>query len=147
MSVEAIVEVAPTEQGTAFGVTLVASTNTQLLAANVERERFSVSCDVADCFLWYGAGPAQLNKGVRIKSGGAPMIEESWKGAVQVISTGAATVYGEEQNLAVGDTAFQGEEPAGASTFVPSGPSDTSGVRVATVLAGWKPGVKYPFNA
>jgi len=143
MATEAIVEVAPTENGTSFGVTLVASTSTSLLAANAERERFSVACDTADCFLWYGAGPAQLSKGIRIKSGGPPYMEESWKGAVQIISTGAAAVYGVEQNLAVGDTSFQSELPTGASGFVASGPSDSGNYHV-TATAGWGPGVKYP---
>ena len=146
---EVIIEVAPTENGTAFGATLVASTSTSLLAANAERERFTVSCDTADMFLWYGAGPAQLSKGIRVKSGGPPYMEESWKGAVQVISTGAATVYGTEQNLAVGDTSFQSELPTGASAYVASGPSDTymSGVRATPTTAGYGPGVKWPANA
>jgi len=146
MSTEAIVEVAPTENGTVFGVTLVASASTSLLAANAERERFEVSCDVADIFLFYGAGPAQLNKGIRVKSGGAPYMEESWKGAVYVISTGAATVYGTEQNLAVGDPAYQSELPTGASTFVPSGPSNNY-YQTAVVTTGWKTGIKWPPNA
>jgi len=147
MATEAIVEIAPTVNGTVFGVTLVASTSTQLLAANAERERFTVAADTADVFLSYGSSAAQLNKGIRIKAGLAPYMEESWKGAVQAISTGAAVVSGEEQNLAVGDTAYQSELPTGTSAFVPSGPSDTAGVRAGTVTTGWKPGVKYPFNA
>jgi hypothetical protein len=143
---QVITEVAPTENGSAFGVTLVASTSTSLLAANAERERFTVTADVADIFLWYGAGPAQLSKGIRVKSGGAPYMEESWKGAVQVISTGAATVYGTEQNLAVGDPTFQSELPTGTSAYVPSGPSDGYGTR-AVVTTGWKTGIKWPPNA
>lgn len=140
---EVIVEVAPTENGTAFGGTLVASTSASLLAANAERERFTVSCDTADCFLWYGAGPAQLNKGIRVKSGGPPFMEESWKGAVQIISSGAATFYGTEQQVSVGDTTYQSELPTGASTYVPNGPSDSGNYHVTTTT-GWGPGVKYP---
>ena len=122
MPEEVIVEAAPVEAGAIFGVTLAANTDQQLLAPNASRESFIVSADVADAFLSYGATAAQVNKGVRLKAGGPPFVEHNWKGAVHVISTGAAVVSGYEEDLSVGDA--QGEQPAGAQTFTPSGPSD-----------------------
>jgi hypothetical protein len=122
MAEQVIIEAAPVEAGSIFGEVLVANTDTLLLAANASREAFVVSADTADIFLSYGSSAAALNKGIRVKAGGSPFREENWKGEVHVISSGAANIYGFELDLSVGPD--QGEQPAGADTFVPSGPSD-----------------------
>lgn len=123
MADEVIVEAAPVEAGAIFGVTLAAATDQQLLAPNASRASFIVSADTADAFLSYGATAAQVNKGVRLKAGGPPFVESNWKGAVHVISAGAAVISGYEEDLSVGDA--QGEQPTGAQAFTPHGPSDT----------------------
>lgn len=124
MAEEVIVEHASAAGGTHFGATLSANSSQQLLAENHSRESLVVSADTADAFLWYGAGPAQVGKGVRLKAGGAPYVDEAWKGAVQVISAGAAVISGLEQDYSLGDD--EGEQPTGAQTFTPHGPSDTA---------------------
>lgn len=105
------------------GVTLVAATNEQAVAANASRERLVISANTADVWLGYGVA-AVVGQGHCVRSGGAPFEERAWKGSVDLISSGAAQVGWTETVFAVGDD--QGEEQPGASTFVPSGPSDTA---------------------
>lgn len=122
MPEQVIVETIPTNAGSVAGEVLVADTSVTLLPHNDSRGAFVVSADTADVWLWYGAGPALVGKGVRVKAGGNPWREESWKGAVQAISHGAAVVGVTELDLNVGDV--EGEEPTGATSFIPEGPSD-----------------------
>jgi hypothetical protein len=119
---EVIVEHASAAGGTHFSATLQANQSQALLGENHSREALIVSADTADAFLWYGAGPAVVGKGIRLKAGAAPYVDESWKGAVQIISAGAAVIAGLELDYSLGDD--EGEEPTGAQTFTPSGPSD-----------------------
>lgn len=124
MAEQVFVEQAPTESGTVFGSVLVGNASASLLAANASRESFVVSADTADAFLSYGGAAALVGKGVRLKAGGPPFREESWKGAVQIISSGAAVISGVELDYSLGDD--QGQQVAGASTFTPSGPGDAA---------------------
>jgi hypothetical protein len=118
---QVITEEAASRAANVATVTLVASTSTALLAANASRECLIVSANVADVWLFYGAGPAVVGHGHCVRTGGAPWVDKTWKGAVFVISTGLAVVGSTECLLSVGED--QGEEPTGSGAFVPQAPA------------------------
>lgn len=124
MSDQVIVEQAADKAAVMAGQTLVAATDVKLANPNASRDRLIVSADTADAFLSYGTAAAIANKGVRLKAGGAPWVEDRWRGEVHIISAGAAVICVTETSFSSGDD--QGEMPTGADTFTPSGPGDTA---------------------
>lgn len=124
MAEQVIIEQAADGAATMGGRTLVAATDVKLADVNASRDRLIVSADTADAFLSYGAVAAIAAKGVRVKAGGAPWVEEHWKGEVHIISSGAAVICVTETSFQAGDD--QGERPTGADAFVPSGPGDAA---------------------
>lgn len=123
MPEEVIIEAASAGNATSGGAVLVANTDHTLAAENHSRDKLIVSVETADAWLSLGAAAAVVGQGVRVEADGPPYEITDWKGAVHIISVGAAVVGVEETSFAVG--ADEGEEPAGADTFVPSGPSDS----------------------
>lgn len=113
-----------TEQAAAIaanvgGTTLTVNTDDAAISANASRERLIISAGTADVWLGYGQA-AVVGKGHCVRQGGPPFEERAWKGAVHMISTGAAVVGWTETEYSVGDD--QGERPVGADTFEPVGP-------------------------
>jgi|SRR5581483_10557355 len=123
MPEQVLTEAASAGAATQGGAVLVADTDHTLAAENHERDKLTVSVETADAWLALGAGPAVVGQGVRVEADGPPYEITDWKGAVHIISHGAAVVGVEETSFAAG--ADEGEQPAGADTFVPSGPSDS----------------------
>lgn len=104
--------------------TLLAATDHKLLNADAERLGVILSVDVADAWVSLGTSVAAVRKGFAVRAGGVPLLLTGWPGEMHVISSGAAVVAYAELKASVGDG--QGERPAGADAFVPSGPSDTA---------------------
>lgn len=101
----------------AGGATLVASTSTQLVAANENRDQITVSATTADVWLGYGTA-ATVNAGIHLVAGGVPYTETGWKGSIFAISTGAAVVSYMETSYS--NVTVETEDVG----YTPSGPSD-----------------------
>lgn len=123
MSEQVLTEAASAGAAVSGGAVLVADTDHVLAAENHERDKLIVTVETADAWLSLGAAAAVVGQGIRVEMDGPPYEITDWKGPVHIISHGAAVVGVEETSFATGDD--EGERPAGADTFVPSGPSDS----------------------
>lgn len=105
-------------------VALPAAASTLLLAANPERAEAIVSVP-AGSTIAIGLGEAAAEAtGIVVVGGGEPFRTKLWKGTITAISTAIVDLNVTELVYNAGDPNSNNELNAGASTFVPSGPSD-----------------------
>lgn len=84
--------------GSRPGATTVGAASIQVLPFNGRRKQvIIINTSVNDVYLMKGDGPAVINTGILLRSGGSWIIQPDtlgniWKGAIQAISGGAGRV-------------------------------------------------------
>lgn len=121
---QVITQTAAAIAATPHTTALVEATSALVVPANPERDRVVISVPTGDQ-VWLGYGAAAVEgEGIVVNGGGTPYEITSWKGDIYMLSATAINVAWMELEYNAGDTADGNELDAGASTFVPSGPSD-----------------------
>jgi hypothetical protein len=93
-----------------------------VLAANASRCSFLLSNE-GPGNVWLTYGPVAAPHSGAYAKPGAAICDDQWAGPVSAVADAASIVCLIEKSYAVGDD--QGEQLAGAQSFIPSGPSDT----------------------
>lgn len=125
MADEVRVQASKALSSTNGGQAVGAGADQAILADNHERASFVITNDGAgDAWVWYGAGPAAAHKGHYLAAGTGILFDDEWNGPVRAFAIVATNLCFIEKSFAVGDD--EGERPAGADTFVPTGPPGES---------------------